>query len=103
MVKVPSTNVSGRSWKGVHTPTSRCNVTKESKTSFAKRREAQAKDAQVKKLSDEIKDEAKRVKEQQRKQAEAAKKKKEENLLKSVKVQVVKDVRKVCNKRRRSM
>eukprot|EP01059_Diplonema_ambulator_P013516 TRINITY_DN24023_c0_g1_i2.p1 TRINITY_DN24023_c0_g1~~TRINITY_DN24023_c0_g1_i2.p1 ORF type:complete len:121 (+),score=40.39 TRINITY_DN24023_c0_g1_i2:66-428(+) len=88
-------NKSNRPWKEQKKPISTLNATKESKTSFAKRRERQKQMDVVKKLGNEMKEEANRKKEQERKRLEALKKQKEENLMKSVKVQVIKDAKKI--------
>eukprot|EP01061_Rhynchopus_euleeides_P034535 TRINITY_DN58378_c0_g1_i1.p2 TRINITY_DN58378_c0_g1~~TRINITY_DN58378_c0_g1_i1.p2 ORF type:complete len:137 (+),score=76.10 TRINITY_DN58378_c0_g1_i1:49-411(+) len=90
-------NVSRRKWKEGNgsKPVSSLNATKESKTSFAMRREKQKKLQAVKELAQELKKDADMKKEQQRKSAEEVKKQREENRAKSVKVQIVKDARKI--------
>eukprot|EP01064_Diplonema_japonicum_P027518 TRINITY_DN3993_c1_g1_i1.p1 TRINITY_DN3993_c1_g1~~TRINITY_DN3993_c1_g1_i1.p1 ORF type:complete len:119 (+),score=23.47 TRINITY_DN3993_c1_g1_i1:55-411(+) len=89
------TNKSNRPWKGKKKPVSTLNATKESKTSFAKRRERQKQLDVIKKLSNELKQESSKKKEQERKRLEALKLKKQEDSMKSVTVQVIKDNKKI--------
>eukprot|EP01060_Flectonema_neradi_P011243 TRINITY_DN18346_c0_g1_i1.p1 TRINITY_DN18346_c0_g1~~TRINITY_DN18346_c0_g1_i1.p1 ORF type:complete len:123 (+),score=38.98 TRINITY_DN18346_c0_g1_i1:49-417(+) len=90
-----TTNKSGRPWKKGKKKISTLNATAASKTSFAVRREKQKKQRAVKAIADDLKKESDRKKEQERKRLEALKKKKSDDLLKSVKVQVIKDSKKI--------
>ncbi|KAJ9443162.1 Coiledcoil domain containing protein [Diplonema papillatum] len=89
-------NKSSRPWKSGSKKVSTLNATPASKVSFNERRERQKKMQALKAVADEMRSEEIRKREQERKRQEAQKKAREENLVKSAKVQVVTNAKKVC-------